>query len=109
MVINSKVKAKLIYGSLPSRIISKKEEVMEFVASKGMACLHPFNAFPYNYFEGGIIGRKKTLEMCCRLIDVCDEFWIFGISEGTLIETDYFLKQNEKLSHPKPIRVYIKE
>ncbi len=62
---------------------------MRFVASRGAACLHPFNALPYDFFEGGAVGRQETLKICCRLIDCCDEIWVFGISEGVLIELEY--------------------
>lgn len=99
----------LVYGSCPSRLVDKKEEIMRFVASFGKACLHPFNALPYQYFEGGTVGREESLKYCCRLVNICDEFWIFGISEGTLIETKHFLDQNCLLKVAKPLKVYIEE
>ncbi len=109
MTTKNQSKGNLVYASCPSRLSSKKEEIMKFVASFGKGCLHPFNALPYEYFEGGVIGREKSLDLCCRLIDVCDEFWLFGISEGTLLETEYFFQKNLQLSKPIPICVYIKE
>jgi hypothetical protein len=48
---------------------------------------------PYAFFEGGAPGREQTLTWCCRLIDICDEFWLFGLSDGTLFEADYVMRQ----------------
>ena len=109
MTTKTQSKGNLDYASCPSRLSSKKEEIMKFVSSFGKGCLHPFNALPYEYFEGGVIGREKSLELCCRLIDICDEFWLFGISEGTLIETEYLFQKNSQFSKTTPIRLYIKE
>ena len=78
---------------------------MDFVQSLGYAPLHPFVAFPYERFEGNPdVGRKKTMEYCCRLIDACDVFGLFGISEGTsIIELPYAAKKN------KPILPYFNQ
>jgi hypothetical protein len=78
---------------------------MTFVAGHGHACLHPFNALPYDYFEGSKIGRRKTLEWCCRLIDACDEVWLFGISAGTLFEVEYLLD----LESPPRLRTFVRD
>lgn len=82
----------LIYVACPSRMISALPGIRTQVARAGKACLDPFAAFPYESFEGNqAIGRQQTLEWCCRLVDVCDEFWIFGLSHGTLTELEHFL------------------
>lgn len=48
----------------------------------------------------GGIGREKTMEFCCRAIDICDEFWMFGISRGTLLELCHVLQHhpNKKIN-----------
>ena len=85
--------AKLIYCATPSRLVKKIKEIMDFVNERGNAPLHPFQAFPYERFEGNPnVGRKKTIEWCLKLMEMCDEFWLFGISEGTLQELNYALK-----------------
>ncbi|MHA1832730.1 MAG: hypothetical protein ACTSV7_01955 [Candidatus Baldrarchaeia archaeon] len=94
---------RLIYCATPSRLVKDKEKIMDFVKNEGCAPLHPFCALPYDYFEGGKVGRQKTLEYCLRLIDISDEFWLFGVSDGTLIEFYYCYKNG------KPIRNYLKE
>jgi hypothetical protein len=101
--------APVIYGSMPSRLVDKTDEIMEFVAKMGRACLHPFKALPYKYYEGGVVGRDKTIRVCCKLIHVCDEFGIFGISEGTLIELEHHLEINPDRLRPQPLLVFIKE
>jgi hypothetical protein len=103
------VEAAVVYGSTPSRLASKTDEIMKFVASLGKACLHPFMALPYEYYEGGCVGRDKTICVCCKLVEVCDQFAIFGISEGTLIELEYHLDLNSRLKMPQALLVFIKE
>lgn len=84
--------SKLIYCATPSRLVNKINEIMDFVTGLGYAPLHPFQAFPYGRFEGNPnVGRKKSMDYCLRLVDISDEFWLFGISEGTLDETSHAL------------------
>lgn len=83
---------------------------MNIARDEGKACLHPFNAFPYEYYEGNPkIGRARSLELCCKAIDICDEFWIFGVSEGTLFEADYFFKRNEENGLVLPVSNLIRQ
>lgn len=92
--------SKLIYCATPSRLNKKKKEIMDFVTNKGHGPLHPFQAFPYERFEGNKkVGRKKTIEWCLRLIKICDEFWLFGISEGTLQELNCALEENKTIKN----------
>jgi hypothetical protein len=99
----------IVYGSTPSRLAHKTDEIMKFVANLGKACLHPFKALPYDYYEGGCVGRDRTIEVCCKLIDACNEFAIFGISEGCLIELEYHLNLNARRKTPQPLLVFVKE
>lgn len=80
---------KLVYCATPSRLSDMKEDILHYVDKNGFAPLHPFSALPYELFEGGNVGREKTLEYCLRLVDACDEFWMFGVSDGTLEEFFY--------------------
>jgi hypothetical protein len=81
----------LVYAATASRLGAQTEEIMLCISNQGLAGLHPFNALPYRHFEGGAVGRQQTLEYCLRLIDISDEFWLFGISEGTLLELKHFV------------------
>ena len=87
----------------------KRQEIMDFVTRQGLGPFHPFQAFEYERFEGGPIGRSKTMEFCCRAIKICDEFWLFGVSKGTLTELRYVLKLNLWRKRPKPIRLFLDE
>jgi hypothetical protein len=92
--------SKLIYCATPSRIIHKMKKIMDLVTDEGYAPLHPFQAFPYKRFEGNPkIGRIKSMQWCLNLIDISDEFWMFGISDGTLEEVAHAIKIE------KPIRL----
>jgi len=59
---------------------------MDFVTDIGHGPFHPFQAFEYERFEGGPVGREMTIEFCKKAIEICDEFWMFGVSDGTLQE-----------------------
>ena len=85
--------SKLIYCATPSRLVNKIDEVMDFVTNQGYAPLHPFQALPYERFEGNPrIGRIKSMDWCLRLVDISDEFWMFGVSNGTLEEVAHAIK-----------------
>jgi hypothetical protein len=96
--------SKLIYCATPSRISDKKNQIMDFVVRQGYAPFHPFQAFPYELFEGNpFVGREKTMMYCLRAIEICDEFWLFGVSQGTILEANHALKIS------KPTRRYLEE
>lgn len=83
---------RLIYCAVPSRMYEKSTLVMDYVDSKGCAPFNPLLAFPLERFEFGSVGREETMNYCRRLIDLCDEFWIFGLSKGTIEEISYAIK-----------------
>jgi len=95
----------LVYCATPARLSAKKKEIMDFVTRQGLGPFHPFQAFELERFEAGPVGRQKTMEFCCRAIDICDEFWMFGISPGTLTELCHTLEKNPA----KPIRLFLDE
>lgn len=88
--------SKLIYCATPSRLVHRIDDIMDIVTNEGNAPLHPFQAFPYKRYEGNEkIGRDKSMEWCLRLVDISDEFYMFGVSEGTLIEVVHAIKINK--------------
>ncbi len=96
------MRPKLVYCATPARMSNRMDEIIEFTSGRGYAPMHPFKALPYEYFEGNPnVGRKYTMKYCIKLIDVCDEFWMFGVSEGTLDELSYAIKIN------KPIKLFL--
>ena len=97
----------LVYAATPSRLTSYVDDIMQFVTDQGFACLHPFKALPYEYYEGGKVGRDKTLVHCCRLVEVCDEFWVFGISKGVLTELRHVFQFNKNSENPMQVRLML--
>ena len=91
----------LVYCATPSRLSHKLKAIMDFVSQEGNAPLHPFQAFPYERFEGGSIGRAKTMEFCRRAIGISDRVYLIGISEGAL--DDIIEGKNQK----KPISQFV--
>lgn len=92
----------MVYCATPSRISSKKEEISSFVSKKGYAPLHPFIAFPFEQFEGNpVVGRKKSMGYCLKAVQICDEFWMFGVSKGTLEELNYAKKLGKPIKRIK--------
>jgi len=88
--------SKLIYCATPSRLVHRLDDIMDFVSNQGNAPLHPFQAFPYDRFEGNDnIGRAKSMKWCLRLVDISDEFYMFGVSNGTLEEVAYAIKTSK--------------
>ena len=89
----------LIYLSQPARLggataVENRERVIEAVTNRNLTVIHPFEAFPYERFEGAPnVGRERAMAYCCKLIDICEAgLAVTGISEGTLLETEYLLK-----------------
>lgn len=96
--------SQLIYCATPSRIAHNRQQIMDFVTQQGYAPLHPFQAFPYERFEGDpVIGRQRSMEWCLRLVDISDQLWVFGISRGTLQELTH------ALTIGKPFRSFFRE
>ena len=94
----------LIYCANPSRLKDSMLDIMDFVTENGDAPLHPFQALPYERYEGNPrIGRDKAIDFCLRLIDICDEFYMFGVSKGTLIEINHAIKIK------KPVKLHIEQ
>ena len=96
--------SKLIYCATPGRLSQYKEAIMDFVTSRGLAPFHPFQALPLERYEGNPrVGRAKTMEYCLRAVGICDEFWMFGVGDGTLQEAV------EAIRLGKPIQLHFQD
>lgn len=100
---------KLVYVAMPSRLAKIKEQVIDYVDNRISKWIHPLHSLPYEYFEGGGASREETMNFCCKLIDYCDEMWLFGISDGTLTELDYFLSRNRTYLEENKLKILVKE
>lgn len=86
----------LVYCATNSNNSEKTIDIIEFVINKGNVPLHPFQAMPYNYYEGGKVGRKRTIEACKQVVKVCDEMWVFGKpSKG--VKKEIIVAKEEKI------------
>jgi hypothetical protein len=45
----------------------------------------------FSFMEEDDDNREEILQVCFRLIDICDEVWIYGDSEGCRKEREYAL------------------
>lgn len=59
-------------------IISKNNDILP---------ISPLHLFSYLDDEKG--KRESIVQVCYRLIDICDEVWVYGESEGCRLETSY--------------------
>lgn len=88
----------LVYCATPSRMAHRKDEICDHIVKQGFLPFHPFYAFPYKFYEGHPkVGRKKTMKTCLDAIENCEEFWLFGVSEGTLEELVHSIKIGKKV------------
>ena len=76
---------------------------MDVITKEGNAPLHPFQALPFDRYEGGPAGKELTWEYCCKLVSIADEVYLFGISHGALNEVDFAIRSG------KPIKILLDE
>lgn len=77
---------KLIYTAQSKHYFYCRDAVCEFVFQQGAVPLNPFRAF--DYFLGDRVHRDEVRDGNRRLLQACDEVWIFGdtLADGVLIE-----------------------
>ena len=67
------------------RELAKKDDILP------ISPLHLFS------FMEDDLQREEILQVCFRLIDICDEVWIYGGSEGCEKEREYALSRGKKV------------
>jgi hypothetical protein len=93
----------LVYLACPTRlgrIPDMQMAMIKYAAANGKAPLHPHAAMPEGIYENGHLNRDVTMQLCYRLVDLCDEFWICGISEGVLMELRHFFSSGQHQVKP---------
>ena len=64
------------------------------LVKQGILPISPLHLFSFmeddNY-------REHILQVCFRLIDICDEVWVYGGSEGCEKEREYALSRGKKV------------
>jgi len=78
------------------------------VVDMGHIPIAPHVYFPQFMDDNNPLDRRKALEMNKRLMEFCDELWVFGddITEGMEKEIEYFkkIKGNNKVKQVTSIK-----
>lgn len=90
---------KRIYCAIPPRLVSYQRRIVDVVAAQNCVPIHAFQTPPCESFENRSVGRELSMESRKRMVDISDELWMFGVSDGTLEDLSY------ALSIEKPIRL----
>jgi hypothetical protein len=64
------------------------------LVKQGILPISPLHLFSFMENDDN---REEILQVCFRLIDICDEVWIYGDSEGCEKERDYALSRGKKV------------
>ena len=56
------------------------------LAKQGILPISPLHLFSFMEDD---LQREEILQVCFRLIDICDEVWVYGDSEGCRREAKY--------------------
>jgi len=64
------------------------------LVKQGILPISPLHLFSFMEDD---LQREEILKVCFRLIDICDEVWIYGNSEGCKKEMDYALSRGKKV------------
>ena len=56
------------------------------LVKQGILPISPLHLFSFMEDD---LQREEILQVCFRLIDICDEVWIYGDSEGCKREAEY--------------------
>ncbi|MDE1969966.1 MAG: hypothetical protein KGI50_00060 [Patescibacteria group bacterium] len=76
----------IMYCMIPTRLRGERERARTLSRADGYAPTIPFDIGEFEDFEGGTIGRERTLQFMLHVLSFCDVVGLFGISEGTMIE-----------------------
>lgn len=66
----------------------KVDIICKYLIRQGLLPISPLHLFQFLDEETPEL-RKVIMEVCYRLIDMCDEVWIYGNSEGCKLERGY--------------------
>ena len=64
------------------------------LAKQGILPISPLHLFSFMENDDN---REEILQVCFRLIDICDEVWIYGDSEGCEKEREYAISRGKKV------------
>src|SRR3989344_5056431 len=94
---------RVMYIAHPTRLRHRGESFCRHAFGLGYAPLNPFNCGPFEYFEGGILGRENSLKFGLAIQQaLCGTTGVYGISEGVMGEIQNRLEWDQD----KRIRVF---
>lgn len=71
------------YANDPDGNKAKVDKICKDVLKQGVLPISPIHAFGYMQDDSH---RQEVLQACLRLLEMCDEVWVYGDSEGCQIE-----------------------
>ncbi len=84
---------KIVFTSHSSRNSHHSIMICKYVFEKGHIPINLFNL--YGYFLHGLVDRKKIFHANNKILEKCDEVWVFGeITEGVKLEIELARKGN---------------
>lgn len=66
----------------------KADRICRYIVGQGLLPISPLHLFSYIDEEDERL-RREIMEVCYRLIDLSDEVWVYGNSEGCKMEKEY--------------------
>jgi hypothetical protein len=89
------------YANDPKGNKKKADEICKYLLKQGHLPLSPLHLFS---FMENDTRRNEIMRICFELIQIADEVWIFGDSEGCQEEKSYaeFIGKPVKIMYDKP-------
>ncbi len=74
------------------------DRICRRLAKQGLLPVSPLHMF--SFYDGeDHATREAILQVCFRLIEICDEVWVYGDSEGCRLEADYAKRIGKIVRH----------
>ena len=84
------------YSNDPISNLLKANKICKSITNEDYDIL-PLSPLHLFSFYDNDLARKEIIEVCYRLIDMSDEVWIYGNSEGCQLEMEYATQKNKTI------------
>lgn len=74
----------------------KADVICKYILRQGLLPISPLHLFKFIDHETPEL-REEIMQVCYRLIDICDEVWIYGENEGCKLERKYAEQTGKKV------------
>ena len=86
----------LVFTAMSKKRFYLRAHISKFVFEQGAIPINPFMCF--DYFLLDTVERNKVREANSKLLNICDELWVFGeISDGVLREIKQAKENNKRI------------